>query len=147
VAVSGTFNEWNRQGLPLQRGEGGRWEATVELPFPGRHLYKFIVDGQYWVEDEANPRTEPDSYGGTNSVFVTAEHAFADELASRVFDDLHSDRPPEEKALARSSCPTPPPTRRSRPTTGAAWRPRWRDSDSRGRRPGSSSSSSTTAAS
>jgi hypothetical protein len=103
VAVSGTFNQWDRQGLPLQRGEAGRWEATVELPFPGRHLYKFIVDGQYWVEDEANPRTEPDSYGGTNSVFATAEHAFADELASRVFDDLHSDKPPEEKALARSS--------------------------------------------
>ena len=51
-------------------------QARIETLPPGRHLYKFIVDGQYWVEDEANPRTEPDSYGGTNSVFATAEHAF-----------------------------------------------------------------------
>jgi serine protease AprX len=102
VAVTGSFNQWNREGLAMARAGDGRFEAQVDIPFPDRHTYKFIVDGQYWVEDEANPQNEPDGYGGVNSVFQTTEHHFADELQSTVFDALHGDTGEADRATARS---------------------------------------------
>lgn len=45
---------------------GGKW--VLELPLsPGKHSYKFVVDGN-WVHDVNNPSTEPDGFGGVNSV-------------------------------------------------------------------------------
>jgi serine protease AprX len=102
VAVSGSFNQWDREGLAMTRGSDGRFQAVVEVPFPDRHTYKFIVDGQYWVEDEANPQTEPDGYGGVNSVFQTTEHHFGGELSLGVFDTLHGAAAEAERASARS---------------------------------------------
>ena len=103
VAVTGSFNQWDREGLAMIRGADGRFEAVAEIPFPDRHSYKFILDGQYWVEDEANPQTEPDSYGGVNSVFETTEHRFADALSLGVFDALHGEAPDAERVAARTA--------------------------------------------
>ena len=103
VAVSGTFNQWDRQGLPLQRGEAGRWEATVELPFPRPpslqvHRGRAVLGGG---------RSEPAHGAGQlrrHELRVRDGRARVRGRAGlRVFDDLHSDKSPEEKALARSS--------------------------------------------
>jgi hypothetical protein len=32
--------------------------------------YKFIVDGQKWIEDPSNGMKAPDEYGGFNSLLV-----------------------------------------------------------------------------
>jgi serine protease AprX len=103
VSVSGSFNQWDLHGLPMHRGRHGGWEASVDLPFPGRHSYKFIVEGRYWVEDPRNPRTEPDGYGNVNSVFETAEHGFGAELGTTVFEALHSEAPEDERSRALSA--------------------------------------------
>jgi serine protease AprX len=103
VSVSGTFNQWDLRGLPLQRASDGAWEVSVDLPLPGRHAYKFIVGGRYWVEDVQNPRTEPDGYGGVNSVFETAEHGFGAELDGSIFTSLHDGVAGEERTRALSA--------------------------------------------
>jgi hypothetical protein len=54
VAIAGTFNFWSSRGAKLTR-EGDRWVGEVELE-PGRHMYKFVVDGA-WILDPANPET------------------------------------------------------------------------------------------
>lgn len=64
VNVSGTFNYWSPRGNPLKR-RGDTWEGTVEVE-PGRHMYKFIIDGE-WITDPANPTTITDG-PHTNSV-------------------------------------------------------------------------------
>lgn len=66
VALTGSFHEWSPEGTPMQ-AVGDRFEVTLDLP-PGRHLYKFVVDGRTWLKDPANPLTEPDGHGGENSV-------------------------------------------------------------------------------
>lgn len=48
--------------------EGDTWSVTTLVEPIGRHLYKFIIDGDRWVPDPANPDREPDSFGGFNSV-------------------------------------------------------------------------------
>jgi hypothetical protein len=65
VALAGSFNNWNQSQFIFGR-EGEEWVCRIDLE-PGRHSYKFIVDGN-WLLDPANPNTEDDDYGVKNSV-------------------------------------------------------------------------------
>jgi hypothetical protein len=67
VAVAGSFNDWN-QSQVLCGKEGDEWVCRIDLA-PGKYTYKFIIDGD-WILDPANPDTEDDERGHTNSVLV-----------------------------------------------------------------------------
>ena len=43
------------------------WYALVPVP-RGRHRYKFLVDGNRWIADPANPQQSGDGSGGIASV-------------------------------------------------------------------------------
>ncbi len=65
VILSGSFNDWNKHALAMHRNEQG-W--SIEVPLTGgKHLYKFIVDGQ-WMIDPDNKKTETTWDGYENSV-------------------------------------------------------------------------------
>jgi 1,4-alpha-glucan branching enzyme len=66
VSVAGTFNNWDFKQAPMQKGDGGAWKAKVSVP-PGRHEYRFVVDGQ-WVSDPNAHESVQNAYGSTNSV-------------------------------------------------------------------------------
>jgi len=66
VNLAGSFNGWSKDAMPLRIGESGVFRATIPLE-PGSYTYKFVVDGQ-WTLDESNPLREPDGFGGNNSV-------------------------------------------------------------------------------
>lgn len=57
VLLGGSFNGFNGSHDPLARGEDGIWETTLSLR-PGRHTYKFKVDGE-WLLDPTNPKKTP----------------------------------------------------------------------------------------
>ncbi|HEY1115517.1 MAG TPA: hypothetical protein VGE66_18245 [Chitinophagaceae bacterium] len=65
VFLAGTFNDWNPSTLPMQR-EGSDWIFPVHLA-PGKHLYKFIVDGK-WIQDPNNELWELNEHKTGNSV-------------------------------------------------------------------------------
>ena len=70
VALAGDFNRWEASATPLSRDESGLWLAEIEAPHAGRYQYKFIVNGQRWIEDPSNGMKVPDNYGGLNSVLA-----------------------------------------------------------------------------
>lgn len=72
VSMAGDFNGWDPVRTPFVRGEDGIWRAEIETPSPGRYGYKFVVDGDRWVEDPVNGFKQPDSFGGLNSVLSIA---------------------------------------------------------------------------
>jgi hypothetical protein len=49
VFLCGEFNGWASDATPMKQNDAGRWETTLALP-PGRHEYKFCVDGN-WKHD------------------------------------------------------------------------------------------------
>ena len=49
VSLCGEFNGWASDATPMKRQADGHWETTVALA-PGRHEYKFMVDGN-WKHD------------------------------------------------------------------------------------------------
>ena len=70
VSLVGDFNGWNKTAMPLRRDGSGLWLTEIEAPKVGRHAYKFVVNGQRWIEDPSNGMKVPDNYGGLNSVLV-----------------------------------------------------------------------------
>ena len=70
VSVAGDFNGWSQVATPLKRNDSGLWFTEIVVPEAGRFEYKFIIDGQRWIEDPSNGMKAPDKYGGLNSVLV-----------------------------------------------------------------------------
>ena len=67
IHVVGDFNQWKpNEESKLTRSEDGRWEKCLELS-PGRHKYKFIVDGE-WTIDSQNAEREANIFGTFDSV-------------------------------------------------------------------------------
>jgi hypothetical protein len=66
VALSGDFNHWSADATLMNRDLDGTWRITLALP-PGRHQYKFIVDG-HWMADPNAPEQVADGHGATNSL-------------------------------------------------------------------------------
>lgn len=69
AAVAGSFNDWDPALAPMTYDpETKVYSAVVEL-VPGEYEYKFVVDGE-WILDEANPGFYPNDFGTLNSVLV-----------------------------------------------------------------------------
>lgn len=66
VLLGGSFNQWSTESTPLQLLGDGRWETRLTLP-PGRHEYKFLVDGE-WVADPSATVQASNEYGTVNSI-------------------------------------------------------------------------------
>ncbi len=70
VQVLGSWNDWRSPGIAATSIEPGYWRTLpVHLP-AGRYGYKFLLDGQRWLDDPDNPRKAPDGLGGLNSAVV-----------------------------------------------------------------------------
>lgn len=68
VSVAGTFNAWDRNASPMKADADGRtWRTKVSLN-PGRHEYKFVLDGSEWVTDPKAEKNQDDGNGNINSV-------------------------------------------------------------------------------
>jgi 1,4-alpha-glucan branching enzyme len=65
VALVGDFNEWSPTRHPMARGPDDVWYVDLELP-PGRHEYKFVVNGSEWWNDPSAPKV-PNVWGSENS--------------------------------------------------------------------------------
>lgn len=66
VALAGDFNAWS--ATAMAKGADGLWRVEIPTPAPGRYRYKFVVDGDRWIEDPANERREDDGLGGFHSI-------------------------------------------------------------------------------
>ena len=68
-AVSGMWPRNPSEGaLELTRDASGTFRTTTTVARSGTYTYKLIVDGTTYIPDPANPLTEPDGFGGQNSV-------------------------------------------------------------------------------
>lgn len=65
VFLAGDFNDWSPNTFKMERS-GDEWLLKVHLT-PGKHLYKFIVDGK-WILDPANKLWEQNKENTGNSV-------------------------------------------------------------------------------
>jgi len=66
---------WQPPGILAACVEPGAWQSQPTILVTGSHSYKFLIDGQRWLDDPANPRKSPDGLGGLNSMFLVSDDA------------------------------------------------------------------------
>jgi len=66
VLLVGDFTHWQERGIPMRKGNDGIWTATVSLP-PGKHSYRFLVDGEWQDDPECKLRVS-NPYGSQDMV-------------------------------------------------------------------------------
>ena len=66
VHVTGTFCDWETNSCALKKGRTGLWRTTLSLP-PGRHEYRFLVDGE-WRDDPNCTERVRNTFGTENCV-------------------------------------------------------------------------------
>jgi 1,4-alpha-glucan branching enzyme len=68
VSVTGDFTQWSESGIPLRKGEDGRWQVSLQLP-PGEYQYRLRADGQWKDHADATKRV-PNPFGTENCVLI-----------------------------------------------------------------------------
>lgn len=54
VAVVGTFNEWSTEATNLKKLKNGTFKGTVDLEKDNAYEFRYIVDGVYVNDDQAD---------------------------------------------------------------------------------------------
>ena len=76
VHLAGSFNGWSTHDLPMFNRGDGVYLALLKLP-EGVHWYKFVVNGDTWVNDPASDTEfeQPDGNYGVNSAVLVGVDA------------------------------------------------------------------------
>lgn len=69
VALAGNFNHWSTSDLLMKKQEDGFWHIVLAMPPQGDYVYKYVVDGQFWMSDPQNFYRQEDGFGAFDSRF------------------------------------------------------------------------------
>lgn len=81
IFLVGDFNDWHRTSHPLERNRAGRWSLVVELEVGRAYQFRYLCDGDRWLNDASADCFVCNPYGTDNFVVVT------DPLFRRYCDD------------------------------------------------------------
>ena len=71
ISLTGDFNNWRENDILLQQTRSGVWQAAVDLPLGARYQFRYVVDGQWRTDSNADGIS--DNIYGTQNSFVFAE--------------------------------------------------------------------------
>jgi 1,4-alpha-glucan branching enzyme len=69
AAVVGDFNAWDQAASPMKSLKSGGFTTTVELEKGQEYQFRYLVDGQ-WTNDEEADKYVASPFGAENSVVV-----------------------------------------------------------------------------
>ena len=70
VCLCGEFNGWSPDATPMTRRKDGRFSATVTLQQGQSYRYRYLVDGEQWVDDPDPDAFVDNGFGTKDSVVV-----------------------------------------------------------------------------
>ena len=71
VYLVGDFNGWDCSSHRFQRDQAGRWTMTIDLELGRALQFRYLRDGQDWMNDEQADAYVHNRYGSDNFVVVT----------------------------------------------------------------------------
>jgi 1,4-alpha-glucan branching enzyme len=69
VAVVGDFNNWSPKASALKKLKNGTFKGTFDLPKENSFEFKYLVDGEYVNEAEAD-RYQWNEYAGSDNAVI-----------------------------------------------------------------------------
>ncbi|MHA7056142.1 isoamylase early set domain-containing protein [Aquimarina sp. M1] len=70
VSVAGEFNEWDTEATVLKKLKNGTFKGTLNLPKDQKFEFKYVVDGRWTNESDADGFQWNDFAAAENSVLV-----------------------------------------------------------------------------
>lgn len=71
VNLVGSFNGWDTSAHPMKRLKDDRFLARRSLEPNCSHEYRYLVNGDTWINDAEAESYAPNPYGSDNSVVTT----------------------------------------------------------------------------
>ena len=68
ASLLGEFNEWDPQTKPMQALKAGGFSITLYLPAPGSYRFRYLLDGERWINDDDADSLVPNEHGSEDSV-------------------------------------------------------------------------------
>ena len=68
VAVVGNFNEWNTEATTLKKLKNGTFKGTVDLASENSYEFRYVIDGAYINDDQADAYAWNDYAAAENGV-------------------------------------------------------------------------------
>jgi len=66
VVLTGDFNGWTRDGIPMKALGDGRYKTQLRLA-PGTYQFRLLIDGE-WADDQDAERRVMNPFGTQNAV-------------------------------------------------------------------------------
>ena len=70
AAIAGEFNDWSLTENPMKKLKNGTFSATLSLEAGNSYRFRYVLNGDSWVNDEDAHSYVPNDYGEDNSVVV-----------------------------------------------------------------------------
>ena len=70
MALVGDFNEWSEKSTPMVKLKNGKFKVVVDLE-PGKsYQYRYLANGDLWINDWEADDYQPNQIEGDNCVLV-----------------------------------------------------------------------------
>lgn len=66
--LAGEFNGWSLDEKPMKKLKDGSFSVTVSLEAGYSYRFRYVLDGNVWVNDSQADSYAPNEYGEENSV-------------------------------------------------------------------------------
>lgn len=70
VAIVGDFNEWNPQKHTMKLLKKGVWKRDISLGTEQNYEFRYLVDGETWLNDEEADNFVANEYFSENCVLA-----------------------------------------------------------------------------
>ena len=68
VVLLGDFNEWETQANPLKVRKDGSWSTTVSIKADREYRFRYLVDGERWINDDEVDHLVANRFGGQDGL-------------------------------------------------------------------------------
>lgn len=70
VALAGEFNDWDAAGSRMKRRKDGSYSITLDLPVNREYQFKYLIDGRWENDWNADAYRHSHNGGHENSVVI-----------------------------------------------------------------------------
>jgi len=70
LALVGDFNGWDETATPMKKAKDGTFSVSVDMEIGFEQQFRYLADGQTWLNDEAADKYVISSLGSENSVVI-----------------------------------------------------------------------------
>lgn len=70
AVLAGDFNSWSLLTHPMKKLKNGSFSSTISLKAGSSYCFRYVLDGNIWVNDAEADRYEQNEFGEDNSVII-----------------------------------------------------------------------------